>query len=106
MLSPTCMYSQAASSYSRTSASDGSPVLDQVDALLVVLDRLLALALVRQPGADLAVQLGDVLEPGRAPDGARAPLPQLDRRVDAAEPQRHVAALLSDRALTAVHHRP
>ena len=38
------------------------PVLEQVDALLVVLDRLLALALVPQAGADLAVQVGDALE--------------------------------------------
>ena len=37
-------------------------VLEQVDALLVVLDGRLALALVRERGADLAVQVGHALE--------------------------------------------
>src|ERR1700730_10622494 len=40
----------------------GGTVLDQVDALLMVLDRLRALSLVCERGADLAVQLGYVLE--------------------------------------------
>ncbi len=69
-------------------------VLDQVDAPLVVLDRLLALALVREPGADLAVQLGDVLEVLAAAVVLERPLPDVDRGVDAAEPQRDVALLL------------
>ena len=69
-------------------------VLDQVDASLVVLDRLLALALVRQPGADLAVQLGDVLEVLAAAVMIERPLPDVDRGVDAAEPQRDIALLL------------
>ena len=37
----------------------GRAVLEQVDALLVVLDRALAVALVPEPGADLAVQVAD-----------------------------------------------
>ena len=38
------------------------PVLQQVDALLVVLDGRLALALVREPGTDLAMQVSHPLE--------------------------------------------
>ena len=69
-------------------------VLDQVDASLVVLDRLLALSLVREPGADLAVKLGDVLEILATAVMIERPLPDVDRGVDAAEPQRDVALLL------------
>ena len=71
-------------------------VLDQVDALLMVLDGLLALALVRQRGADLAVQLGDVLELVLLLVVGQAALPGLDRRLDAPEAQLDVAALLGD----------
>ena len=71
-------------------------VLDQVDAALVVLDRLLALALVRQRGADLAVQLGHALEVLAAAVVVERPLPDVDRDVHAAEPQRDVALLLED----------
>ena len=71
-------------------------VLDQVDPLLVMLDRLLALALVRERGADLAVQLGDVLHLFALLMVRETPLPHLDRRIDAAQPERNVASLLGD----------
>ena len=51
------------------------PVLQQVDALLVVLDRRLALALVPQRRADLAVQVGHPLEVLLARGGTRGTPP-------------------------------
>ena len=61
-----------------------------------MLDRLLALALVRQRGADLAVQLGHMLEVLPVGEVRQAALPGLDRRLHAAEAQLDVAALLGD----------
>ena len=74
----------------------GRPILDQIDPLLVVLDRLGALALVRQRCSDLAMQLGHVLEVLLTAVVVEVLLPFLDRRVDPAEPQRQVALLLPD----------
>ena len=68
----------------------------------MVLDRLRALALVRERRADLAVQLGDVLEVTLARCGTRGPLPHRDRGVDATESQRDVALLLADARLLGV----
>ena len=69
-------------------------VLQQVDALLVVLDRRLALALVREPGADLAVQVGHALEVLLSAVPVEALRPDSDGLVHAPEPQRDVAQLL------------
>ena len=71
-------------------------VLQQVDALLVVVDRLLALALVPQRGADLAVQVADPREVLLRAVVLEALLPDLDGGVDAAHAQRDVALLLAD----------
>ena len=72
------------------------PVLEQVDAALVVLDRALAVALVPEAGADLAMQVPD---PGQVLLAAvifERLLPGGDRAVDAAESQGDVAELLGD----------
>ena len=71
-------------------------VLQQVDALLVVLDGRLALALVRERGADLAVQVRHPLEVLLDAVPVEALEPDRDRLVHAAEAQRHVAELLAD----------
>jgi hypothetical protein len=59
-------------------------VLQQVDALLVVLDRRLALALVRQRRADLAVEVGHPLEVLLPAVPVEAVRPHADRLVHAA----------------------
>ena len=71
-------------------------VLEQVDALLVVVDRGLALALVPVGGADLAVQVADPGQVLLAAVEVEAALPDLDRLVDAPDPERDVAHLLPD----------
>ena len=72
------------------------PVLQQVGALLVVVERLLALALVPERRADLAVQVAHPAQVLLRAVVLEALLPHLDRRVDAAHPQRDVALLLAD----------
>jgi len=49
---------------------------------------------VSQPGADLAVQLGDVLEILTRAVVVERPSPDLDRRIHPAEPQGDIALLL------------
>src|SRR3954447_7987817 len=71
-------------------------VLQQVDALLVVLDRLARLALVPERRADLAVQVADALELLLRALVLEALAPHLDRLVDMAHAQRDVALLLAD----------
>src|SRR5204862_1560520 len=74
----------------------GRAVLQQVDALLVVLDRALAVALVPEARADLPVQVADPSQVLLAAMELEAPLPDLDRPVHATEPKRHVTELLGD----------
>ena len=74
----------------------GRAVLEQVDAALVVLDRALAVALVPERGADLAVQVADPLQVLLAAVELEALVPDGGRLVDAAEPQGDVAELLRD----------
>jgi hypothetical protein len=71
-------------------------VLQQVDAALVVLDRRAALALVRERGAGLAVEVRHALEVLLAAVPVEALLPNPDRLVHAAEPERDVAQLLGN----------
>ncbi len=73
----------------------GRAVLEQVDALLVVLDGGAAVALVPVARADLAVQIGEALEVLLQAVVLEALLPHLDRGVHPAEPQRGVALLLA-----------
>ena len=63
---------------------------------LVVLDRALAVALVPERGADLAVQVAHPRQVLLAAVVVEALLPDLDRAVDAAEAQGDVAQLLGD----------
>ena len=74
----------------------GRAVLEQVDPLLVVLDRALAVALVPEPAPILRCR-----SPTRARSSwrrwkSRHSLPDLDGLVDTAEPQGDVAELLGD----------
>src|SRR5206468_5027260 len=63
---------------------------------LVVLDRPLAIALVPERSADLAVQVPDPRQVLLAAVVVEALLPELDRAVDPPEPKRDVAELLGD----------
>ena len=71
------------------------PVLQQVRALLVVVERLLALALVPQAGADLAVQVAHPPQVLLRAVELEAFVPHLDRGVHAPHAQRDVALLLA-----------
>ena len=72
------------------------PVLQQVDAALVVADRAFAVALVPEPRADLAVEVADPRQILLAAVVLEALLPELDRAVHPPQPQRDVAELLGD----------
>ena len=74
----------------------GLPVLEQVDALLVVFDRGLALAAMPQRSADLAMKAGHAFEVLLAAVELQALLPYLDCRVHATESQGNVTFLLAD----------
>ena len=74
----------------------GRAVLEQVDAALVVLDRGLAVALLPEPGADLAMQVADPGEVLLAAVVLHALVPGAHGAIDAAEQQRDVAELLRD----------
>ena len=77
-------------------------VLEQVDPALVVLDRALAIALLPEPGADLAVQVADPGEVLLAAVVLERLAPGADGAVDPPEPQGDVAELLRpSRARTA-----
>ena len=74
----------------------GRAVLQQVRALLVVVERLLAVALVPQRSADLAVEVAHPPQVLLRAVELEALLPDLDRGVDAAHAERDVALLLVD----------
>ena len=71
-------------------------VLEQVDPALVILDRAVAIALVPEAGADLAVQVADAGEILLAAVVLEALGPGADRALDPAEAQGDVAELLAD----------
>ncbi len=72
----------------------GRAVLQEVDALLVALDRLLALAAVPQARADLAVQVGDAREVLLLAVVLERLLPQVHGGADAPHAEGHVGLLL------------
>ena len=73
----------------------GRPVLEQIDAALVVVDRGAALALVPEGGSDLAMQIRDAGEVLLGAVVVEAALPDRDRRVHTSHSQRHVALFLA-----------
>ena len=86
----------------------GRPVLQQVDPALVVADRALAVALVPEPGADLAVQVADPRQVLLAAVVLEALLPELDGAVDAARAagRRRRASRRSGRGSSGCWHSP
>src|SRR5262249_11676072 len=72
------------------------PVLQQIDALLVVLDRALTVPLVPEARADLAMQVADPRQVLFAAMEVEALAPHLGRLVDPPEPKRDVPELLRD----------
>jgi hypothetical protein len=74
----------------------GRAVLEEIDSLLIALDRLLALALVPEPGAHLSVQVCNSIQVLLLPVVFEAFFPHLECHVDPTDTQGNIALLFAD----------